>query len=174
MGHVVSKEGIKVDPQKIKAIIEWPRPTNGTEVRSLLGLAGYYRRFVKDFPKIAAPLTNLLKKVVKCESISKCEEAFQELKSRLTSGPILTLPVEGEEYIVYSDASKNGLGCVLMQKDKVIAYASRQLKPYERNYPIHDLELAAVAFALKIWRHYLYGASCKIYTDTQKELNLRQ
>ena len=122
MGHVVSKEGIKVDPQKIKAIIEWPRPTNGTEVRSLLGLAGYYRRFVKDFPKIAAPLTNLLKKVVKCESISKCEEAFQELKSRLTSGPILTLPVEGEEYIIYSYASKNGLTCVLMQKDKVIAY----------------------------------------------------
>jgi len=82
--------------------------------------------------------------------------------------------VEGEEYTVYGDASKNGLGCVLMQKDKVIAYASQQLKPYERNYPIHDLELAAVVFALKIWRHYLYGASCKIYTDTQKELNLRQ
>ena len=82
--------------------------------------------------------------------------------------------MEGEEYTVYGDASKNGLGCVLMQKDKVIAYASQQLKPYERNYPIHDLELAAVVFALKIWRHYLYGASCKIYTDTQKELNLRQ
>jgi len=90
--------------------------------------------------------------------VGKSEEAFQEPKSRLTSAPILTLPVEGEEYTVYSDASKNGLGCVLMQKDKVIAYASRQLKSYERNYPTHDLELAAVVFALKIWGHYLYGA----------------
>jgi len=182
LGHVVSKEGIKVDPQKIKAINEWPRPTNVTEVRSFLGLAGYYRRFVKDFSKIVAPLTNLLKKEVKFKWISKCEEAFQELKNRLMRAPILTLPVEGEEYTVYSDASKNGLGCVLMQKDKVIAYASGQLKPYEKNYPTHDLELAAVVFALKIWRHYLYGAPCKVYTDhqslkyifTQKELNVRQ
>jgi len=90
--------------------------------------------------------------------------------------------VKGEEYTVYSDASKNGLGCILMQKDKVIAYASRELKPYEKNYPTHDLELAAVVFALKFWRDYLYGAPCKIYIEhqslkyifTQKELNLRQ
>jgi len=128
LGHVVCKEGIKVDPQKIRAIVDWPRPTNVTEVRSFLGLAGYYRRFIKDFSKISSPLTNLLKKVVKFEWSSKCEEAFQELKSRLTSAPILTLPVEGEEYIVYSDAPKNGLGCVLMQGNRVIAYASRQLK----------------------------------------------
>ena len=94
-------------------------------------------------------------------------EALQELKNRLMSAPILTLPMEGEEYIVYSDASTNGLGCVLMQKDKVIPYASRQFKPYERNYPTYDLELAAMVFALKIWRHYLYGAPCKIYTDHQ-------
>jgi len=114
LGHVVSKEGIKVDPQKIKAILDWRRPTNVTEVRSFLGLAGYYRRFIKDFSKISSPLSNLLKKVVKFEWSNKCEEAFQELKSRLTSAPILTLTIEGEEYIVYSDASKNGLGCVLM------------------------------------------------------------
>jgi len=90
--------------------------------------------------------------------------------------------MEGKEYTIYSDASKNGLGCVLMQEDKVVAYASRQLKSYEKNYPTHNLELAAVVFALKIWRHYLYGIPCKIYTDhqslnyifTQKELNLRQ
>ena len=167
LGHVVSKEGIKVDPQKVKAIMDWLRPTNVTEIRSFLRLAGYYRRFIKDFSKISSPLTNLLKKVVKFEWSSKCEEAFQELKNRLTSAPILTLPVEGEEYIVYSDASKNGLGCVLMQGNRVIAYASRQLKSYEKNYPTHDLELTAVVFALKIWRHYLYGAPCKIYTDHQ-------
>jgi len=182
LGHVVSKEGIKVDPQKVKAIMDLPRPTNVTEIRNFLRLAGYYRRFIKDFSKISSPLTNLLKKVVKFEWSSKCEEAFQELKNRLTSAPILTLPVEGEEYIVYTNASKNGLGCVLMQGDRVIAYASQQLKSYEKNYPTHDLELTAVVFALKIWRHYLYGAPCKIYTDhqslkyifTQKELNLRQ
>jgi len=143
LGHLVTKEGIKVDPQKINAVVEWPRPTNVTEVRSFLGLARYYRRFVKDFSKIAAPLTNLLKKTTKFEWRGKCEEAFQELKRRLTA-PILTLPEEGKEYTIYSDASKNGLGCVLMQDDKEIAYASRQLKPYEKNYPTHDLELAVV------------------------------
>jgi len=90
--------------------------------------------------------------------------------------------VEGKEYTIYNDASKNGLGCVLMQEDNVVAYASQQLKPYEKNYPTYDLELAAVVFALKIWRYYFYGVLCKIYTNhqslkfifTQKELNLRQ
>ena len=94
---------------------------------------------------------------------------------------ILTIPSGTESFTIYSDASRKGLGCVLMQKEKVIAYASRQLKSYERNYPTHDLELAAVVFALKIWRHYLYGEHCEIFTDhkslkyifTQKELNLR-
>ena len=98
------------------------------------------------------------------------------------SAPILTLPTEGEDFVIYSDASKQGLGCVLMQNDRVIAYASKQLKKHEHNYPTHDLELAAVVFALKIWRHYLYGVPCRIYTDhkslqylfTQKDLNLRQ
>ena len=105
-GHVVSKEGIKVDPQKIKAVIEWRKPTNVTELRSFLGLAGYYRRFVKDFSRIAVPLTNLLKKTTKFEWSNKCEEAFQELKRRLTTAPVLTLPEEGKEYTIYSDASK--------------------------------------------------------------------
>ena len=87
----------------------------------------------------------------------KCEESFQELKKCLTTAPILALPDEHEDYVVYSDTSRQGLGCVLMQNGRVIAYASCQLKPYEVNYPTHDLELAAVVFALKIWRHYLYG-----------------
>ena len=98
------------------------------------------------------------------------------------SAPILTLPTEGEDFVIYSDASKQGLGCVLMQNDRVIAYASKQLKKHEHNYPTHDLELAAVVFALKIWRHYLYGVPCRIYTDhkslqylfIQMDLNLRQ
>nr|GFB94899.1 putative reverse transcriptase domain-containing protein [Tanacetum cinerariifolium] len=109
-------------------------------------------------------------------------ESFEELKQRLVSAPVLTLPSGSGGFQIYSDASKKGLGCVLMQHGKVIAYASRQLKPYEVNYPTYDLELAAVVFALKIWRHYLYGESCDIFTDhkslkyifTQRELNMRQ
>jgi len=151
-------------------------------VRSFLGMAGYYRRFVNDFTKIASPLTQLLHKDRQFDWSPSCEASFQELKQRLVSAPILTIAEGNEGYVVYSDALRQGLGCVLMQNGKVVAYASRQLKPHELNYPTHDLELAAVIFALKIWRHYLYGARCQVYTDhkslkyifTQKELNLRQ
>ena len=125
LGHVVSKEGISVDPAKIEAVSKWPAPKNVTEVRSFLGLAGYYRRFVEGFAKIAAPLTALTRKGKKYEWTAKCEEHFQELKSKLTSAPILTIPiVEEGNFVIYSDASKIGLGAVLMQNGKVIAYAS--------------------------------------------------
>ena len=171
-----------MDPAKIEAVINWERPKTPTEVRSFMGLAGYYRRFVQDFAKIATPLTKLTRKNQKFEWDEKCEESFQELKNRLVSSPVLVLPDEQGNFVIYSDASYKGLGCVLIQHDKVIAYASRQLKPHEEKYPTHDLELAAIVFALKIWRHYLYGEKCEIYTDhkslkyifTQKELNMRQ
>ena len=182
LGHIVSREGIKVDPAKIEAIMNWERPKTPTEIRSFLGLAGYYRRFVQDFSRIATPLTKLTRKNEKFIWNEKCEESFQELKKRLVSAPVLSLPDDQGNFVIYSDASYKGLGCVLMQHDKVIAYASRQLKPHEQKYPTHDLELAAIVFALKIWRHYLYGEKCEIYTDhkslkyifTQKELNMRQ
>ncbi|XP_063942643.1 uncharacterized protein LOC135150309 [Daucus carota subsp. sativus] len=182
LGHIVSRDGIKVDPAKIEAIMNWERPKTPTEIRSFLGLAGYYRRFVQDFSRIATPLTKLTRKNEKFIWNEKCEESFQELKKRLVSAPVLSLPDDQGNFVIYSDASYKGLGCVLMQHDKVIAYASRQLKPHERKYPTHDLELAAIVFALKIWRHYLYGERCEIYTDhkslkyifTQKELNMRQ
>lgn len=182
LGHIVSAEGVSVDPQKVEEVSNWSRPTNVTEIGSFLGLAGYYRRFVQDFSKIAAPLTRLTRKGVKFEWSEKCEQSFQELKNRLTSAPVLTLPDDSGEYVIYSDASRQGLGCVLMQHGIVIAYASRQLRPHELNYPTHDLELAAIVFALKLWRHYLYGAKCQIFTDhkslqyvfTQRDLNLRQ
>ncbi|GJR51298.1 putative reverse transcriptase domain-containing protein [Tanacetum coccineum] len=132
-----------------------PRPTTVTEVRSFLGLAGYYRRFVEGFSRLALPLTQLMRKGEKFVWTDERQESFEELKRRLVSAPILTLPSGSGGFQIYSDASKKGLGCVLMQHGKVIAYASRQLKPYEVNYPTHDLELAAVVFALKIWRHYL-------------------
>ncbi|KAD7478106.1 hypothetical protein E3N88_01242 [Mikania micrantha] len=149
LGHVISPEGIMVDPAKVEAVMKWNPPKTPTEVRSFLGLA---------------------------------DPSFEELKKRLTEAPILALPDGNEDMVVYSDASYLGLGCVLMQRGKVIAYASRQLKTHEANYPTHDLELAAVVFALKIWRHYLYGVKCTIYTDhkslkyffEQKDLNMRQ
>ncbi|KAL0540162.1 hypothetical protein IC582_024392 [Cucumis melo] len=182
LGHVVSAKGVSVDPQKVEAIVNWERPINATEVRSFLGLAGYYRCFIEDFSRLALPLTALTRKNVKFEWSDKCEQSFQKLKKRLVTAPILVLPVTGKDYVIYCDASRLGLGCVLMQDGYVIAYASRQLKEHECNYPTHDLELAAVVLALKIWRHYLFGEKCHIFTDhkslkyifDQKELNLRQ
>ncbi|KAK1551492.1 hypothetical protein QYE76_016849, partial [Lolium multiflorum] len=174
--------GIAVDPAKIKTVAEWKAPTTQTEVRAFLGLAGYYRRFVEGFSSIARPMTQLLKKDKRFEWTDKCEESFQQLKLRLTTAPILIMPDITKPFDVYCDASKIGLGCVLMQEGKVISYLSRQLKQHEQNYPTHDLELAAVVLALKVWRHYLMGNRCEIYSDhkslkyifTQKELNMRQ
>ncbi|GJU35225.1 putative reverse transcriptase domain-containing protein [Tanacetum coccineum] len=145
LGHVIDSKGIHVDPAKIKPIKDWASPKPPTEIRQFLGLAGYYRRFIKG-------------------------------------APILALPEGSKDFIAYYDASKKGLGDVLMQREKVIAYASRQLKIHEKNYTTHDLELRAVVFALKIWRHYLYGTKCTVFTDhkslqhilNQKELNMRQ
>ncbi|XP_033138905.1 uncharacterized protein LOC117129740, partial [Brassica rapa] len=181
-GHIVSDQGISVDPEKIRAIKDWPRPRSATEVRSFLGLAGYYRKFVKGFASLAQPMTRLTGKDVKFTWAEECEECFSALKNMQTSAPVLVLPEADQPYVVYTDASITGLGCVLTQHGKVIAYASRQLRKHEGNYPTHDLEMAAVVFALKIWRSYLYGAKVQILTDhkslkyifTQPELNLRQ
>ena len=181
-GHIVSAEGVSVDQQKVEAILNWKPPTSVTEIRSFMGLAGYYRKFVEGFSKIAAPLTRLTRKEEPFLWSESCQQSFDELKRRLTSAPVLTLPSGQDGFAVYCDASRQGLGCVLMQNDKVIAYASRQLKKHEQNYPTHDLELAAVVFALRIWRHYLYGVPCRIFTDhkslqylfTYKELNMNQ
>ena len=151
LGHVISAEGVSVDPQKIEAVVNWKPPKNVSEVGSFLGLAGYYRKFVEGFSRIAAPLTKLIRKYVKYDWVDACQRSFEELKSRLTSAPVLALPNGKDGFVVYSDASRQGLGCVLMQNDRVITYASRQLKKHEENYPTHDLELAAVVFALKIW-----------------------
>ena len=182
LGHVVNQEGIMVDPAKIEAVMKWEQPKSPTEIRSFLGLAGYYRRFIQGFSSIATPLTALTHKGATYAWNEKHKEAFEKLKKRLCEAPILSLPEGVDDFAVYSDASGVGLGCVLTQRDKVIAYASRQLKEHEKNYPTHDLELAAVIFALKIWRHYLYGIKCKLFTDhkslqylfNQKELNMRQ
>ncbi|GJW12482.1 putative reverse transcriptase domain-containing protein [Tanacetum coccineum] len=182
LGHVIDSQGIHVDPAKIESIKDWASPKSPTEIRQFLGLAGYYRRFIEGFSKIAKPMTKLTQKKVKFEWGDKQETSFQLLKQKLCSAPILALPEGSEDFIVYCDASIKGLGVVLMQREKVIAYASRQLKIHEKNYTTHDLELGAVVFSLKLWRHYLYGTKCTVFTDhkslqhilNQKELNMRQ
>ncbi|KAL0536694.1 hypothetical protein IC582_025654 [Cucumis melo] len=163
-------------------VTSWPRSSIVSEIRSFLGLAGYYRRFVEDFSHIASPLTQLTRKGTPFVWSPACESSFQELKQKLVSAPVLTVPDGSGSFVIYSDTSKKELDCVLMQQGKVVAYASCQLKSHEQNYLTHDLELAAVVFALKIWRHYMYGEKIQIFTDhkslkyffTQKELNIRQ
>ncbi|GKD53296.1 putative reverse transcriptase domain-containing protein [Tanacetum coccineum] len=175
-------QGIHVDPAKIEAVKNWASPTTPIEIRQFLGLAGYYRRFIKDFQKIAKPLTKLTQKNKKYIWEEDQKSAFQLRKQKHYEAPILALPKGNDDFVVNCDASLQGLGAVLMQKEKVIAYASRQLKPHEENYTTHDLELGAVVFPHKIWRHYLYGTKCTVFTDHkslqhilhQKELNMRQ
>jgi hypothetical protein len=165
LGHVLSAKGVVIDPSKIEAVSKWQSPKSVTEIRKFLSLAGYYRRFIENFSKIAKPMTELLKSNTSYVWLDKCEASFQELKTRLTTTPVLTLPDASKDFVVYCDASRQGLGCVLMQGGKVVAYASQQLRKHEENYPTHDLELTAIIHALKIWRHYLMGNKCDIYTD---------
>ena len=182
LGHVLSGAGVAVNPNKISDVLNWRTPSNVSEIRSFLGLAGYYRRFIENFSKIAKPMTDLLKKNHKYTWTDECEESFNELKTRLTTAPILVLPDDAKDFTVYCDACRNGLGVVLMQEGKVIAYMSKQLKTHELNYHTHDLELAAVILALNTWSHHLIGQRCEVYTDhkslkyifTQPGLNLRQ
>jgi hypothetical protein len=182
LGHVLSAKGIAVDPSKVKDILEWKLPTTVHQVRSFLGLAGYYHRFILDFSKIVKPITSLLKNDTRFDWSSKCNKAFEQLKVLLTTTPVLAQPDIEKPFDVYCDASSSGLECLLMQKGRAIAYASRQLRRHEEHYPTHDLELAAFVHALKIWRHYLLGNTCHLYTDhkslkyifTQSELNMRQ
>lgn len=146
-------------------MVQWKVSRSVLEVHSFLGLASYYQRFVNGFSKIVMPMTKLLQKNILFSWNDHCQESFEQLKQMLIEALILTLPKSGKEFVVYSNASLNSLGCVLMQDGRVIAYASRQLKTHEHNYPTHDLELVVVVFALKIWRHSLYGKKCHIFTD---------
>ena len=144
LGHTILDQGISVDPSKVQEVMDWKPPTSVHQIRSFLGLAGYYRRFAK-------PMMELLKKGVKFNWDAKCDEASHTLRAHLTIAPVLAQPDNSKPYDVYCDASGTGLGCVLMQENRVIPYASRALQPHELNYPTHDLELAVVIHALKIW-----------------------
>jgi hypothetical protein len=182
LGHVISAGGVSVDPSKVKDVLNLMPPTTGSEIRSFLGLAGYYRQFIKDFSKIAKPMMKLLEKNKAFEWTAECQASFEELRKRLTSAPVLVLPDLTKKFDIYCDASRQGLGCVLIQEGQVVCYASRQLRKHEENYPTHDLEIVVVVHALKLWRHYLTSHRYEIYSDhkslkyifTQNDLNLQQ
>ena len=171
LGHVVSGEGISMEKDKVKAIQEWPIPTNVAAIRSFLGLAGYYRRFVKDFSKLAMPLTDLLRTDVKFEWNKSQQQSFLQLKQSISSAPVLTLPDDSLPYIVSTDASGFAVGATLSQDQgngsQPIAFLSHKLNEHEKNYPVHEQELLAIIIALKEWRHYLYGKRFQILTDHQ-------
>jgi hypothetical protein len=182
LGHTISSDGIPVDPSKVQEVLDWKPSISVHQIHSFLGPAGYYLRFIPDFSRIAKPMIELLKKGVKFSWNRKFEDAFHTLRAHLTTAPVLAQPDVSNPFDIYCDASGIGLGCVLMQDNRVIAYASQALRTHEQNYPTHDLELAAVIHALKIWRHHLMGTKCHIYTDhkslkyifTQADLNMRQ
>eukprot|EP00253_Pinus_taeda_P020616 PITA_20616 len=182
LGHVISKEGIAVDPEKIKAIMDWPVPKDVADIRSFMGLAGYYRRFVEGFSRVAFPITSLQKKGKAFQWTPNCQKSFEQLKHLLTTAPILRIADPDKDYVVCTDASKEGVGGVLMQEGRVVAYESRKLKEHEQKYSAYDLELTAVIHALKMWRHYLVGRKFLLLTDhhsltnyfSQPTLNARQ
>jgi ribonuclease HI len=164
----------------VREIVGWKIPSSVTEIRSFLGLAGYYMRFIEGFSKITKPMTSLLKEF---KWSRECPDIFNQLKLKLMSPPVLVMLDLQKGFDIYCDNTcRKGLVCVLMQEGHVIAYASRQLRKQELNYLTHDLELAAVVHALKIWRHYIMRTKCQVYTDhnnlkyifTRKDLNLRQ
>jgi hypothetical protein len=165
LGHIISKDGIVVDLEKIKAIREWSAPKNMTEFRSFMGLAGYYRRFIAVFSRIAHPITSLQRKEKKFQWTEECERSFQQLKQMLTSTPILRIPNPNEDFVVCTDACKEGLGGVLSQKGFIIFYESINLKEHKRNYATHYLELATIIHALKKLRHYLMGRRFELRTN---------
>ena len=179
LGHVVSKEGVSTDPDKITAVTEWPQPTTVTEVRSFLGFVSYYRRFIPNFSKVAKPLNQLLQNLEGTPSQKKKfkvywgpeqQEAFETLQKLCTKSPILAYADFKAPFVLHTDASGDGLGAVLYQvqdgQKRVIAYASRSLSKSERNYPVHKLEFLALKWAITDKFHeYLYGSEFQVFTD---------
>ncbi|GJP32751.1 hypothetical protein CLOM_g17351 [Closterium sp. NIES-68] len=169
LGHMVSAQGVHIDPKKIKAVRTWKTPENVKELQQFLGFANYYNRFMPQYEKIATPLTNLLKKNTPCTWEPKHQEVVEQLKQALTSTPILILPDPERDYVIEADASDQAVGAVLMQDQgnglQPIAYLSKKLHGAERNYPIHDKEALAIVITFKTWGCYLEGRKTTVYTD---------
>jgi hypothetical protein len=182
LGHVIYEEGVAIDPDKIKAFMDWPTPKNVSDIRSFMVLVGYYRRFIKGFSKIGFPITSLQKKGVKFLGTSVCEERFQEMKFLITNEPVINIANPNKDFLVFINACKEGLGGVLMQEGHIIFYESRKLNEDGINYVTHDLELDDILHDLKMWRNYLLGIIFVLMTDhcrlrylfEQPNLNCRQ
>ena len=186
LGHVINQDGIKMEPSKVDAVFKWPQPKNIHEIRSFLGLAGYYRRFVRDFSKIASPLSTLLHKNTPWQWTSAQEQAFNQLKMAVTTAPVLIIPNPTVAYALVTDASGFAIGAALCQDHgkglQPCAYKSRKMNDHEKNYPVHEQELLSIMDALREWRHYLLGNKFVIITDhrslqylsTQDKLSARQ
>ena len=171
LGFIIDQDGLHPNPAKVQCVQDWPVPKNVKDVQSFLGLANYYRRFVKDFAKIGTPLTQLTQKDVPFRWSDSCDEAFKSLKRALVTAPVLRLPDPSKDYFIEADASKFAIGAVLYQKEgrakHPVAYISRKMNSAERNYPIQEQELLALIYALKKWRHYVFGTTIRAYTDHQ-------
>jgi hypothetical protein len=165
LGHTISQAGIVVDPDKVQEVMNWKPPTTVRQIRSFLGFAGFYRRFIPDFSRIVKPITELLKKEAKFVLGSEVRRCLPCIEATSDHNTGVSATDSSKPFDVYCDTSGTGLGCVLMQDNRVIAYASRALRSHEQNYPTRDLELAVVVHALKMWRHYLMGTHCNIFTD---------
>jgi hypothetical protein len=165
LGHVISKGGISVDPSKVQDVLGWNAPMSVSDIKSFLGLARYYQRFIEGFLEISKLMIELLEKDKKFEWTPACEASFQELKKRPTTAIILVMSDMEKPFSIYCDAFGQELGCVLMQDGHVVAYALWQLRKHEAHYLTHDLKLVDIVHALKIWRHYLMGMRCELYTD---------
>uniref|UniRef100_A0A2N9H7E7 RNA-directed DNA polymerase n=1 Tax=Fagus sylvatica TaxID=28930 RepID=A0A2N9H7E7_FAGSY len=173
LGFVVSKRGIEVDEEKVKAIQEWPTPTTISQVRSFHGLASFYRRFVRDFSSLASPLTEVIKKNVPFKWGKEQEKAFNLIKEKLTNAPLLVLPNFAKTFEIECDASGIGIGAVLMQEGRPVAYFSEKLSGAALNYPTYDKEMYALVRALENWQHYLWPKEFVIHTDHESLKHLK-
>ena len=166
LGHVISAQGVQMDMSKVEAIAHWPHPTNLEELQIFLGLAGFYRKFVRDFEKIAIPMTDHLKAQGKTFTWGEEQQrSFEKLKVALASAPILAIVDPTKPFVVETDASDRAIGAVLLQDGKPIAFESKKLDKAQQNYSTYERELYAIIYALKKWRHYLYGAQFEIVFD---------
>ena len=169
-GFIVGGNGVRAQPEKLAVIHAWPQPKEQVDVRSFLGLCGFYQRFVTNYAQVAAPLNDLLKKNIVWLWTTEAERSFQQLKRQLLSAPVLIVPDSTKPYFLHSDASEVAIGATLSQLDdkghmRLVTCRSRKLLPAERNYPVHEKEMLALIDPLKHWRHYLLGAQIKFRTD---------
>jgi hypothetical protein len=174
LGHIISGQGVSTDPSKVQAIVDWPVPRSVKELRSFLGLAGYYRKFVKHFGIIARPLSNLLKKNTMFIWTSEHDAAFSALKASLSTAPVLALPDFSQPFALETDACDNGVGAVLMQQGHPLAFISKALGPKNKGLSTYEKEYLAILVAIDQWRHYLQTGEFTIFTDQKSLIHLNE